>query len=222
MTDLIVLEGVSKDYPRGRETVHALSDVSLAVAPGEFVAVVGRSGSGKTTLLQLIGCIDKPTRGRVIVDGAELNGMQQSAMTRLRSRSIGFVFQQFYLLPTLTAHENVELPALFAGVSGREERSRALLQKVGLGERLNHLPRELSGGEMQRVAIARALINEPKILLADEPTGNLDSENAEIVLSIFRELNAAGQTILMVTHDGELAAHARRAIRLRDGRIASD
>ena len=222
MAELIRLEGVSKDYRRGREAVHALREVSLSVGAGEFIAVVGRSGSGKTTLLQLIGCVDKPTGGRVSVDGAEVNGMSESARTRLRSRSIGFVFQQFYLLPTLTALENVELPALFAGIPGRAERARALLQKVGLGERLGHLPRELSGGEMQRVAIARALVNEPRILLADEPTGNLDSESAEIVLSTLRELNASGQTILLVTHDAEIAAHAHRTIHLRDGRIVSD
>ena len=222
MAELIRLEGVSKDYRRGREAVHALREVSLSVGAGEFIAVVGRSGSGKTTLLQLIGCVDKPTGGRVSVDGAEVNGMSESARTRLRSRSIGFVFQQFYLLPTLTALENVELPALFAGIPGRAERARALLQKVGLGERLDHLPRELSGGEMQRAAIARALVNEPRILLADEPTGNLDSESAEIVLSTLRELNASGQTILLVTHDAEIAAHAHRTIHLRDGRIVSD
>ena len=219
MTDLIRLEDVSKDYRRGREAVHALREVSLSVAAGEFIAVVGRSGSGKTTLLQLIGCVERATRGRVSVDGAHVNGMSESALTRLRSRSIGFVFQQFYLLPTLTAAENVELPALFAGIPRRAERARALLQKVGLGERLGHRPRELSGGEMQRVAVARALVNEPKILLADEPTGNLDSESAEAVLSSFRELNAAGQTILIVTHDAEIAAHAHRTIHLRDGRV---
>ena len=219
MTDLIRLEDVSKDYRRGREAVHALREVSLSVAAGEFIAVVGRSGSGKTTLLQLIGCVERATRGRVSVDGAHVNGMSESALTRLRSRSIGFVFQQFYLLPTLTAAENVELPALFAGIPRRAERARALLQKVGLGERLDHRPRELSGGEMQRVAVARALVNEPKILLADEPTGNLDSESAEAVLSSFRELNAAGQTILIVTHDAEIAAHAHRTIHLRDGRV---
>ena len=222
MTELIRLEGVSKEYRRGREAVHALRDVSISFASGEFIAVVGRSGSGKTTLLQLIGCVEKATTGRVSVGGAEVSGMSESALTKLRSRSIGFVFQQFYLLPTLTALENVELPALFAGIPNRAHRARTQLEKVGLAERQGHLPRELSGGEMQRVAIARALVNEPRILLADEPTGNLDSESAEIVLTALRELNAAGQTILMVTHDAEIAAHAHRTIHLRDGRIVSD
>ena len=222
MSELIRAESISKDYRRGRETVHALRDVNLSVAAGEFLAVVGRSGSGKTTLLQLIGCLDTPSRGSVLVDGAETGKLGAGALTHLRSKTVGFVFQQFFLLPTLTALENVELPAMFAGVAGRAERSRALLDRVGLSERLHHLPRELSGGEMQRVAIARALVNSPKILLADEPTGNLDTESAKLVVSVFEELNRGGQTILIVTHDEELASRAHRRIHLRDGRLLTD
>ena len=222
MSELIRTESISRDYRRGRETVHALRDVTLSVDGGEFLAIVGRSGSGKTTLLQLIGCLDTPSRGSVFVDGADTGKLAAGALTQLRSKTVGFVFQQFFLLPTLTAQENVELPAMFTGAPGRVEHSRALLDKVGLSERFHHLPRELSGGEMQRVAIARALVNSPKILLADEPTGNLDSESAQLVISVFEELNRGGQTILIVTHDEELAARAHRRIHLRDGRLLID
>lgn len=217
MTDAIELKTVTRTYQRGSETIRAVNEVTLTVAPGEFVALVGPSGSGKTTLLNLIGCMDKPDSGTVRIDNEETNGLNEAGLTRIRARKIGFVFQQFFLLPTLTALENVQLPAVFLRNGDRSARAADLLERVHLGNRATHFPGQLSGGEMQRVAIARALINEPKILLADEPTGNLDSHNAEAILQIFRELNASGLTVLMVTHNPELARHARRRIVLRDG-----
>lgn len=221
MNNVIELKGVTKHYRRGSETVTAVNNVSLAVTPGEFVAIVGPSGSGKTTLMNLIGCVDQPDTGTLTLDNQEINRLNDRALTAIRARKIGFVFQQFFLLPTLTALENVQLPALFLHNGVQKAQANELLAKVGLRDRANHLPGQLSGGEMQRVAIARALINGPKILLADEPTGNLDSHNADAILAIFRELNASGLTILMVTHNPELARQARRIITLRDGK-ASD
>lgn len=220
MSDLIHLNSVTKHYRRGSETIRAVSDITLAVAPGEFVAIVGPSGSGKTTLLNLIGCLDKADSGTVTIDGEDTNALNEGGLTRIRARKIGFVFQQFFLLPTLTACENVLLPAVFLRNGDRTSRAEELLVKVSLAARTRHLPGQLSGGEMQRVAIARALINEPRLLLADEPTGNLDSENAAGILEIFRELNAAGLTILMVTHNPELAQRAGRIIALRDGKYS--
>ena len=196
-----------------------MNDLTLSVAPGEFVAIVGPSGSGKTTLLNLIGCVDKPDGGTLRIDGEETSGLKEAGLTKIRARKIGFVFQQFFLLPTLTALENVQLPAVFQRNGDCAKRAAQLLERVGLSQRIHHLPKELSGGEMQRVAIARALINEPKILLADEPTGNLDSQNAEAILKIFRELNASGLTVLIVTHNAELARQAGRVVSLRDGRL---
>lgn len=221
MSKVIDLQNVTKVYKRGREEVHALREVSLSVEAGEFLALVGPSGSGKTTLLQLIGCIDRPTSGRVVLAGEEVSALDESRLTKFRSQAIGFIFQQFYLLPTLSALENVELPRLFARDKKLDGLARQLLEQVGLGDRLNHSPAQLSGGEMQRVAIARALINNPKVLLADEPTGNLDSKNAEAVLQLFKDFHAQGQTILMVTHNNELAASAQRVIRLKDGQLTS-
>lgn len=221
MNNMIELQDVTKTYPRGREQVRALRGFSMAVEGGEFLAIVGPSGSGKTTLLQLIGCVDGPTSGRVLVNGEDVSNFSESRLTSFRARTIGFVFQQFFLLPTLTALENVELPGLFAREKERQHRARELLERVGLGDRIAHRPSELSGGEMQRVAIARALINKPKILLADEPTGNLDSENAKIILRLFQELHSQGQTILMVTHNSELATAAQRVVQLKDGKLIS-
>ena len=219
MNNLIELNAVTKSYQRGSETIRAVNDLTLSVAPGEFVAIVGPSGSGKTTLLNLIGCVDKPDGGTLRIDGEETSGLKEAGLTKIRARKIGFVFQQFFLLPTLTALENVQLPAVFQRNGDCAKRAAQLLERVGLSQRIHHLPKELSGGEMQRVAIARALINEPKILLADEPTGNLDSQNAEAILKIFRELNASGLTVLIVTHNAELARQAGRVVSLRDGRL---
>lgn len=219
MNEAIELKAVTRSYKRGSETIRAVNEVTLTVAPGEFVAIVGPSGSGKTTLLNLIGCVDKPDSGVVRIDGEETSRLNEASLTRIRARKIGFVFQQFFLLPTLTALENVQLPAVFLRNGDRSARAAELLERVHLSNRAKHLPGQLSGGEMQRVAIARALINEPKILLADEPSGNLDSQNAEAISQIFRELNASGLTILIVTHNAELARQAGRVITLRDGHV---
>ncbi|MBI3408742.1 MAG: ABC transporter ATP-binding protein [Planctomycetes bacterium] len=216
---MIELSTVTRSYHRGCERIRAVNEVTFSVAPGEFVAIVGPSGSGKTTLLNLIGCVDKPDSGIVKIEGEATNDLDEAGLTRIRARKIGFVFQQFFLLPTLTALENVQLPAVFLRNGDRSARATELLDRVGLSSRGYHLPSQLSGGEMQRVSIARALINEPKLLLADEPTGSLDSANADIILATLRHLNAAGLTILMVTHNAELAAKAGRIIALKDGQI---
>lgn len=221
MSDLIELANVSKSYRRGSERIAAVRDLSLIVGEGEFIAVVGPSGSGKTTLLNLIGCVEKPDAGSLRLDGDRIEELDEGALTKIRSRKIGFVFQQFFLLPTLSAQENVQLPALFLHNGDKATRAAELLERVGLSGRGRHLPVQLSGGEMQRVAIARALINEPKILLADEPTGNLDSRNAQNVMEVFRELNVSGLTIMIVTHNVELANECDRIVRLKDGMIES-
>jgi putative ABC transport system ATP-binding protein len=215
-------EGLTKRYRRGAEEVRALDGVDLALERGEFTAVVGPSGSGKSTLMNLLGCMDQPSAGRLWIGGEEVAGLKDAGLTRIRRAHIGFVFQQFHLLPTLTVLENVLLPASFARRSGAKARARDLLTRVGLGHRLSHLPSQLSGGEMQRAAIARSLINDPQLLLADEPTGNLDTEASAVVLELFRDLNTDGLTVVLVTHDPDLAARTRRVIRLRDGRIAED
>ena len=221
MSNVIELLDVTKTYRRGSETIAAVDGVSLSIASGEFVAVVGPSGSGKTTLLNLIGCIDKPDGGGVRVDGIETEGLSEHALTKIRGEKIGFIFQQFFLLPTLTVTENVELPAVFVGRRNGAGRTLELLEQVGLGSRAGHLPSQLSGGEMQRAAIARALMNSPKVLIADEPTGNLDSRNAEGILKIFRELNQGGLTVVMVTHNSELAGQAGRIVSMKDGRVVT-
>lgn len=215
---VIQFENVSKDYRRGSETVHAVRDVSLFVARGEYVAVVGHSGSGKTTLMNIMGCLDRPSAGRVTVNGHEVQDAGEAGLTRLRQTSIGFVFQQFFLIPTLNVIENVALPSLFARRK-LDGRARELLEMVGLGNRLHHLPGQLSGGEMQRVAIARSLINSPPILLADEPTGNLDSRNAEMIMGIFEQLNQGGATIVVVTHNSDIVKRCSRKVHIEDGRI---
>jgi len=218
MSDLLELRDVSKRYHRGSETINALDRVSLRLAPGEFVAIVGPSGSGKTTLLHLLGCVDCPSQGEVLVEGRGVGRLSDARLTELRRKQFGFIFQQFYLMPTLTALENVELPALFARRNDQvRERAQRLLASVGLSERLYHHPRQLSGGEMQRVAIARALINEPKVLLADEPTGNLDSANARQTIDLLKRLNQEGLAIVVVTHNEELARATARVLHLRDG-----
>jgi putative ABC transport system ATP-binding protein len=215
---------LSKDYPMNGEVVHALRSISLEIHSGEYVAVVGPSGSGKSTLLQLIGGIDAPTRGMVEIMGTSLGSLSDRQLTRLRLTRLGFVFQRFHLLPVLTAQENVELPMAEAGVSGRERRARAaeLLAYVGLEHRAGHRATQLSGGEMQRVAIARALANRPALLLADEPTGELDAATGEEILALFSRLNGDGTTLVVVTHDERLAAQAGRVIHMLDGRITSE
>ena len=220
MSDLIELANVSKTFLRGSEHVHAISDVTLNIREGEFIAIVGPSGSGKSTLLNLIGCVDKPSTGSLRIAGQETQSLTERQLTKIRSSKIGFIFQQFFLLPTLSARENVQLPALFLHNGDKATHAAELLERVGLSDRAGHLPIQLSGGEMQRVAIARALINDPKILLADEPTGNLDSQNAKNVMEILQELNAGGQTILVVTHNPELVAETSRVVHLKDGEIA--
>jgi len=216
---IIQLDNVSKEYPRGSETVHALRGVSLAIRRNDYVAVVGHSGSGKTTLLNIIGCLDHPTGGSVKVNGQEISRAKESVLTLLRKKTIGFVFQQFFLIPTLTVLQNVALPSLFNG-KPLLQRAEELLVHVGLKERLSHFPGELSGGEMQRVAIARSLINSPRVLLADEPTGNLDSKNAGIIMNLFDTLNREGLSIVMVTHNLDLVKHCSRSIHIEDGSIA--
>lgn len=218
MSEVVALRNVSKVYRRGAEDIHALEDVSLEITAGELVAVVGPSGSGKTTLLNLLGCVDTPSRGELHVGGQDAAKLSDPELARLRQCFIGFVFQQFFLIPTLTAEENVLMPTLF---SHRKRDARALLELVGLGQRAKHRPAELSGGEMQRVAIARALVNEPRLLLADEPTGNLDTERAEEIFALLRSISAQGTAVVIVTHNDELARATQRIIRLRDGRLVS-
>jgi len=217
---LIVTNKLGKNYRRGSETVHALEDATLTVKAGELISLVGPSGSGKTTFMNLLGCLDTPSSGSYLLNGQEVAGRKESELVKIRQQNIGFVFQQFFLLPTLTVQENVELPLLFNPTG--KSRALELLDVVGLSHRRTHLPKELSGGEMQRVAIARALINRPKILLADEPTGNLDSKNSEKVMALFNDLHKQGLTIVLVTHNMEIAKHSERVIRLADGRIQTN
>ena len=221
---ILLASDLRKDYPMNGETVHALRGVSLSVQSGEYVAIAGPSGSGKSTLLQLVGGIDTPSGGSVELLGTRLETLADRELTRLRLTRLGFVFQRFHLLPVLTARENVELPMAEAGVKGLERRARArqLLEYVGLGHREGHRATQLSGGEMQRVAIARALANRPAILLADEPTGELDAATGQEILDLFRRLNSDGTTLLVVTHDERLAAHAGRVVHMLDGHIVSE
>jgi putative ABC transport system ATP-binding protein len=218
---VLVARSLSKDYPMNGETVHALRGVSLEIRAGEYVAVAGPSGCGKSTLLQLIGGIDTPSKGTVEILGTQLGSLSDSELTRLRLTRLGFIFQRFHLLPVLTARENVELPMAEAGMQRRtrQERALELLAYVGLAHRAEHRATQLSGGEMQRVAIARALANRPALLLADEPTGELDAATGEEILNLFRRLNADGTTLIVVTHDERLAAQAGRVIHMLDGRI---
>ena len=224
MGGLIRLAGVTKDYTVGETLVRALDDVSLTIEKGEILAVMGPSGSGKSTLLNLIGCIDRPTKGRLTFDGEDVAGMDDRALTQLRLRRVGFVFQQFYLIPTLTAYENVELPMREARVPRPERQARAgeLLERLGLGKRQAHRPPQLSGGEQQRVAIARALANKPEVILGDEPTGELDSHTAEEILSLLSDLNREGITVVLVTHDPRVSVYGKRTVSLLDGRVVDD
>jgi putative ABC transport system ATP-binding protein len=221
---VIVTRGLKREYDMGGEIVRALRGVDVAIRRNEYVAIMGPSGSGKSTLMNLIGCLDTPDAGEYWLSGNLVSSMADDELARVRNREIGFVFQTFNLLPRATALHNVELPLVYAGVSADERRKRAIaaLERVQLGNRITHRPNELSGGQRQRVAIARALVNNPAILLADEPTGNLDSTTSEEIMRVFEDLATTGQTVIMVTHEPDIAAHARRVIVLRDGMIESD
>jgi putative ABC transport system ATP-binding protein len=221
---VIEIDGVTKLYRMGEETVHALLGVSIKVHRNEYLAVMGPSGSGKSTLMNMLGCLDTPTSGRYFFSGKNVSAMSDDELADIRNREIGFVFQTFNLLPRSTALANVELPLIYAGIAPAERRARAeqTLRDVGLGDRMGHKPNELSGGQRQRVAIARALVNKPSIILADEPTGNLDSHTGAEIMQLFEELYAQGNTIIVVTHEEDVARHARRIVRLRDGLIEND
>jgi putative ABC transport system ATP-binding protein len=221
---LITLQNITRSYQMGTETIHALRDVTIDLERGEYVAIMGPSGSGKSTLMNLLGCLDTPTSGRFTLNGNNVDEMDDNALAEVRNREIGFVFQSFNLLARSSALHNVELPMIYGGVPPAERRERALvaLANVGLGDRVHHKPNELSGGQRQRVAVARALVNRPSILLADEPTGNLDSKTGVEILALFEELSRQGNTIIVVTHEEEVALHARRVLRIRDGLIAAD
>ncbi len=224
MTALIDCRNLTKVYHMGETEIRALDGVSLTIGQGEYVAIMGASGSGKSTLMNLLGALDSPSSGELYVDGQALADLDSDALAEFRSRSIGFVFQQFNLLPRTSAAENAALPLVYAGVSPRERRQRALarLEQVGLGDRSHHHPKQLSGGQQQRVAIARALVNDPAIILADEPTGALDSTTSREVMAIFDSLNRDGITVILVTHEQEVADHAKRQIVFRDGRVVED
>ncbi|HVG71168.1 MAG TPA: ABC transporter ATP-binding protein [Vicinamibacterales bacterium] len=221
---LIETRDLWKTYVMGSEEIHALRGVSIEIERGEYVAIMGPSGSGKSTLMNLIGCLDTPTKGSYLLNGKQVGQMNDNELARIRNEEIGFVFQTFNLLPRASALHNVELPLVYAAVPSkdRQARARAALDKVELSERMSHRPNELSGGQRQRVAIARALVNNPSILLADEPTGNLDSKTGNEIMALFDRLHAGGNTIILVTHEADIAAYARRAIHLRDGQIEKD
>jgi len=221
---VIRIHDLTREYRMGSERILALREVTLEIRRNEYIAIMGPSGSGKSTMMNVLGCLDTPSAGEYWLNGEEVSRLSDDALARVRNREIGFVFQTFNLLPRATALHNVELPLVYAGVRARERRERAgaALERVGLTERMHHRPNELSGGQRQRVAIARALVNQPSILLADEPTGNLDSVTSEEIMEVFAALHAAGQTVIMVTHEPDIAARAQRIVVLRDGQVESD
>ena len=221
---LIETQDLWKTYVMGSEEIHALRGVSIQIERGEYVAIMGPSGSGKSTLMNLIGCLDTPSKGSYLLNGKQVSQMNDNELARIRNEEIGFVFQTFNLLPRASALHNVELPLVYAGIPAKDRQLRAkgALEKVELSERMSHRPNELSGGQRQRVAIARALVNNPSILLADEPTGNLDSKTGNEIMTLFARLHGAGNTIILVTHEADIAAYARRAIHLRDGQVEKD
>ncbi len=218
---VIEMQGIRKVYTAGDNTVEALKDVSLTVEKGEFTAIIGRSGSGKSTLMNILGCLDLPTEGKYLLNGEDVGAADPKRLSAIRNRHIGFVFQSFHLLPTLTALENVEMPLIYAGLGRSERRARAkeMLSRVGLSDRMQHYPRELSGGQQQRVAVARAVAGAPPLILADEPTGNLDEGSGRDIMALLRELHAGGTTVLLITHDPQIAREAERRVEMQDGRL---
>lgn len=224
MDTILALRQLAKTYIMGLTTVEALKDVTLDISRNEYVALMGPSGSGKSTLMNLIGCLDSPSKGHYLLNGIDVSTMSDSELAKVRNKEIGFVFQTFNLLPRLSALENVALPLVYAGIGRRERlaKAKAVLDSVGLGDRVEHRPNELSGGQRQRVAIARALVNNPSIILADEPTGNLDTKTSIEIMGIFEEIHRAGNTVILVTHEPDIAEHAHRIVRLRDGMVESD
>ena len=219
---MIALTDIVKTYPSGTETLTVLDHISLRIDEGEMVAIMGPSGSGKSTLMNIIGCLDKPTEGSYTLNGAEVAHLDENTLAHIRNRTLGFVFQQFNLLPRTTALRNVELPLIYSGERQREQKARRALDRVGLSDRLTHTPAQLSGGQQQRVAIARAIVNDPPILFGDEPTGALDSKTGEEIMGIFQGLNNEGKTVVLVTHEEDIAEHCKRILRFKDGVIVSD